>query len=454
MNKMFPDQYMMKTFEMCSHIYYSKSREKYIMLSTGSNDFDMTRVWKILIKNEIEYSFLYNWYVSPKGFSTLNYFIQLYHNFMAVFDYTSHIHTMDSCLCLGASQAAYIVFSYLHSIKAIKAINLIGYNYSLFERLARYFKLNIKEIFNLEPFPTVSEVLQEKICDSELYILTIPNNPTGEMWTQSELELFLRKVKLNNAYCLIDLVPFSLISNRSIINVEKAILTASAEDNVIITNSFSKTDSVPGFRLGYIYGNKNLIEYAENYISIDMMNGPCVPIFPMVFTLIFRIIYISQKEGINISIDNLLRFSRQIIDTTLAIPNIDFYRNLNKLFEKKNFMELYYDYIEEQLSNEAIILDNKNFLLTHLDKYIIKNTNLMNGFNILIMFIFDIDEEFEFQIELLNKTQISLLTESCFHGKERKEKKCWVRFSLAKDKEIFREGIKRLKIFLDGKCKL
>lgn len=451
---LYPDDFMFEVFNMCSSIYHSNKRENYLMLSSGANVLSMTKMWERLCELEIKNNFMYSWYTSPSGFPCLTSFIKLYYNFMAAKGKYNLAIESYTCSTLGASQAAAIAFKYVKKINSHVNALLVGFNYSLFERLCRFndfsfYETNNKNGTNLLPnLEMVIENIENKKIN--FVIMTLPNNPSGEMWKEDDLRKFISYIKSKSITILIDIVPQIYITNRRIINIENIIYEESALDNVILINSFSKSEGVPGFRAGYVLGNKSLYDFACDYQINDSMNPPTVPIFPIIFTLIFRCIFVGLKNKwiCEKSISKLLKDSRQIIDMTCAIPDKNFIQNIYEYLNEDTFLELYYEYINEQMYREKVIMNNYSYLLEELIEHIELKTELVNGFNIMIKLKkLNKCDELEFMKHLLDKTSISILTSSCFSLNSNDN--MWIRISCAMDSKQFKEAVDKFKKYIE-----
>jgi len=102
-----------------------------------------------------------------------------------------------------------------------------------------------------ESFILNSDILEENITENtELLILNSPSNPTGSVMTRSDLEKISDIIIEYNLKVISDEVYESLIYGG-----KKHISIASLngmENNVITVNSFSKTYSMTGWRVGYL----------------------------------------------------------------------------------------------------------------------------------------------------------------------------------------------------------
>lgn len=103
------------------------------------------------------------------------------------------------------------------------------------------------------------DVLEKAISQkTKAIIFTNPNNPTGKVFTQEELEKILELAKKYNFYVITD-----EIYEYFVFDGKKHISLASlpkAKDRVISIFGASKSYSMTGWRIGYIYTNQDLIK--------------------------------------------------------------------------------------------------------------------------------------------------------------------------------------------------
>ena len=98
-----------------------------------------------------------------------------------------------------------------------------------------------------------------KIPKNGCIFLCNPNNPTGELLSKKELlSIILKEKKLKTLVfideCFIELVPKS---NESILSYVKKY------DNIFILRSFTKSFGLPGLRIGYACGSKEIIKILQ-----------------------------------------------------------------------------------------------------------------------------------------------------------------------------------------------
>ena len=99
------------------------------------------------------------------------------------------------------------------------------------------------------------EELEKMITpNTKMIVLNSPNNPTGKIIQQREIEYILKLARKNNIFVLSDEVysMYSYIPYRSILEFEY--------DKTIMVSSFSKSHAMTGFRVGYAIASKNIID--------------------------------------------------------------------------------------------------------------------------------------------------------------------------------------------------
>lgn len=96
----------------------------------------------------------------------------------------------------------------------------------------------------------------EKIItpNTKMIVLNSPNNPTGKIIKQREIEYIIELARKNNIFVLSDEVysMYSYIPYRSILEFEY--------DKSIMVSSFSKSHAMTGFRVGYAIASKDIID--------------------------------------------------------------------------------------------------------------------------------------------------------------------------------------------------
>lgn len=450
-----PNDIMNIEFQIHQDIFNNNNRWDYMMLSSGTNQFPMPKMWRDCLIDELCCDYTYQLYVSPYGFGTVQQAILLYENFISTQGHFLNQSVKDNKLCMtiGSSQAATLIMDYLSQNGIEKNIILVGTNYSLYEMVAREYGLHIEELRSNNSFlPELSDLLERITCSDErdVYIFTHPNNPSGEQYTQNEFDLILDALKKRHCFAVFDQVCNWIITQNAPVLIESSITKADYWKKSVIINSFSKTESVPGMRIGYIYGNNLTIDYIFNRQCKLLMSVQSVPVLPIFFTMLFRCIFLNNKLLWNIFDQNkIIRLYRIMFYFTTSIPS----QNVQTIIEYRfaNLTTLYNTYINDILSNEKIIVENYEYLQTKLKNFLAGISTLQGGFNVMVCLKYtEKFTELEFVEKLLANTGIAILTESSFCIEKKNEPYFWFRISLACEKVCFQRAIDKLDEFMNS----
>ena len=101
----------------------------------------------------------------------------------------------------------------------------------------------------------------EKACNerTKAVIINSPNNPTGAVYSKEELIEIVNVAKDKNIFIISDEIYEKIIFD-SEKHVSIARLSKDAYERTIVINGFSKSYAMTGWRIGYLAGNKKLIE--------------------------------------------------------------------------------------------------------------------------------------------------------------------------------------------------
>jgi len=102
--------------------------------------------------------------------------------------------------------------------------------------------------------PKIEEILDCINNNTKMIILNYPNNPTGKILPKILQDKIIDIAKKHRLYILSD----EIYSNYS--NQEWNSILSYGYENTIVTQSFSKSHSMTGYRIGYLISNKNTIE--------------------------------------------------------------------------------------------------------------------------------------------------------------------------------------------------
>lgn len=105
----------------------------------------------------------------------------------------------------------------------------------------------------------------KKLANANLLFLCNPNNPTGSLLNKEEILFLIKKCKESNCFIFIDEAFIDFVDDTNNINNISIINNINKYNNAIIFRSLTKFFAIPGIRLGYIVGNRNLINKIKSY---------------------------------------------------------------------------------------------------------------------------------------------------------------------------------------------
>ncbi|MCL7764026.1 aminotransferase class I/II-fold pyridoxal phosphate-dependent enzyme [Polaribacter sp. Z014] len=131
----------------------------------------------------------------------------------------------------GATEAFYLIAQFFSDKKAA----IVAPTFSEYEDACKIFKLKYELISRSEIYKT----------NADLVFICNPNNPTGAIFSKSELELLFQQ-KPNTTFIIDEAYIEFTNSTESIVSLTEKYI------NVIVVRSLTKTFTIPGLRLGYV----------------------------------------------------------------------------------------------------------------------------------------------------------------------------------------------------------
>ncbi len=126
-------------------------------------------------------------------------------------------------------------------------------------------------------FKLTKEALQSKLSDkTRLVLLNYPNNPTGAIMTQEELEEVASVLRNRDLHVISDEIYSELTysnTHHSIANCEGMF------EKTLVINGFSKTYAMTGWRLGYVCATKEIIDILAKYHQYAILCAPTISQF-------------------------------------------------------------------------------------------------------------------------------------------------------------------------------
>ncbi len=455
-----PDEFMFRQFRRHSRVLRTPARYDYFMLSGGANLFPVSQIWKELLELEIGSDLAYGWYTSQEGVPTLQRAVSMWENYAASLGRFPEHKPLGSnvCMTLGASQAVAAVFDFVAHSHRRKTVLLLGHNYGLFERLAHHYDFAIHELLGEDDGATTSLPSADKVAHTirtsrpAIIVLVVPNNPSGEQYNPEDISIILQEASCNGAIVLFDQVGQMPMAQDSWINIGEIVSRTGTQAHSVLVNSFSKSDAVPGFRIGYMLAPEIIARHASKYQLMSTMNPPTVPLIPPFFSLLARCVYSGEKfkwcpKGTR---EKMLSFALHMFEVTTAISPTHLIEEVSRRLSNEGFDRDYELYKAWHKEVGDAIRQNHSYVLERLTKYVTRTTNLRGGFNFLIeLEPFENKDEDEICRTLFDKTAVAILTESCFRVSRRLRRNFWVRISLAAPPPRFQRAVDRLAEFIE-----
>jgi len=170
-----------------------------------------------------------------------------------------------------------------------------------------------------EGYALTPEALRKTLNErSRILLLTNPGNPTGRIYTKSELETLLEVAhEFPNLYILSDEIYDRITYSRTftpLLSCEGA-----KAERIILLNGFSKSFAMSGWRLGYMLGPEEVIKKCTDFQG-GTLSGVSV------FLQEAAQAALEQEEKILPHLLEVLAKNRQLMQQGLdAIPEVNYY---------------------------------------------------------------------------------------------------------------------------------
>lgn len=103
----------------------------------------------------------------------------------------------------------------------------------------------------------IEKIVEAITEDTRIVVLLNPNNPVGNVYTEDELELVLKRARQVGAVVIID-EAYHYFYDKTFLKY------AVSEENVIVLRTFSKVMSLAACRIGVVISNPEIIHYVKN----------------------------------------------------------------------------------------------------------------------------------------------------------------------------------------------
>ena len=114
--------------------------------------------------------------------------------------------------------------------------------------------------------PKIDEILKCVNENTKMIVLNYPNNPTGKILSKVLQDQIVDIAKKHNLYILSD----EIYSNYS--NQKWSSILSYGYENTIVTQSFSKSHSMTGYRIGYLISSQDNVERLSKLQALCLTN--------------------------------------------------------------------------------------------------------------------------------------------------------------------------------------
>lgn len=292
-------------------------------------------------------------------------------------------------------------------------------------------------------FPSAKQIISTLPQDTKSLVLTMPNNPNGETYSDQELRKIIIIAKEKNLLVLFDCIFENMYFDETK-NYQSRVLQIAQEvgalDTIIVVDSLSKSQNLPGPRIGFLATTNQETANALEDIVIGRRCNPDLTIEPII-----------QFEGLARQIKALqVRFSGTSIDRFIE----EVMNQNNYPFNKTDFLQMYEEW---DIWNSTV----RQYYRDNLELVTLVMSNVLNAgspndaaFNTFVK-LENVPEGTNSN-DFLGKLMFTLATYTqsgaCFGLSQKAWDKylgLWVRVSYASSRKDLIEGLLRLIIFTE-----
>ncbi len=416
-------------------------------ISDGINHLPVSELYRRMSNISINSTNLLNGYTQSSGHPLLVFGLKYYERLIAGMQESDNDFAEYIRITVGASSAIQIVISYYSNIINNNGkVILCGMSYYLFQKSCRLNNLDLEVVYSDNGLlPQVEDICKAiKLSPRACIVLTHPANPSGEMYSPSDLELILDTCKEAQSIVIFDLCQYDeMIMEDNILTPEKIIRKTCTQMNVVIINSFSKTRAIAGARIGYVVTqNLQLANYIEWCNEMLYFNHPlgneCAIIIDLFYRIILRVSETDRKK--------VIRSFRNII---LQTAGIHIYKNIfSPILHSNSVLQDGLNFRNDILEKNMIIMDNYQFCKKELElRKHFKLSVLKGGYNFCVQIPIPISYDENCCIQQLSALMgTGVLSQQSFCvPANRNATRLWIRISAAMEQSRFREYILKLK---------
>ena len=414
-----------------------------ISLSAGVNELPAPSLYNEIFIRELQQFDIMHSYVPPMGNSLVRSAIRHYERKLAGVSDDSEEYAQTVCVTAGATAAITFYFEFL-AFKGKKRGLFLGLQYILFKMAALRYRLQYDVLVSSVQgriAPTLDEIREKAKEKWDFFVLTLPLNPSGEMYTEEEFRQILRICKEKNILLLIDKCQWDIIlQDQTAISysIGKIIIEEDSCQLVTIINSLSKTRSIPGARLGYVFGNAELMDYLEYLNTITYWQASSLYSFSLIIDLLIQLDYLASSEKASKKIH--MDYRHMLLLTT---QNREWITFLFSLMDGDSYIHIKTQLVKTLQQNNHIVEVNHALVQRYAKIYELPLTPLQGGFNFCVMAHGKPNHlEKNIKEHLLLEKGMEILTQTDFCGKEsRVGEPFWYRITCAQNPLDFQNYI-------------
>ncbi|SOC43077.1 L-threonine O-3-phosphate decarboxylase [Ureibacillus acetophenoni] len=158
----------------------------------------------------------------------------------------------------GGAEAIFLVAKYFENKKTM----IVHPTFSEYERACKHYHIDVEDIFYEQEndFNLQITLISEKLKEKDVLFLCRPNNPTGTVVAEEDLQLLLEEGKKTETFIVVDeaFVDFLLPPTTNLST------WLASYPNLILLRSLTKLYTIPGLRIGYILARPSIINVLKN----------------------------------------------------------------------------------------------------------------------------------------------------------------------------------------------
>jgi histidinol-phosphate aminotransferase len=182
-----------------------------------------------------------------------------------------HGADMDSVVVTAGSEMA-IRYLFEAFLTAGDEVVILNPSFAMFDVYAKIIGARIQAIdYDAKFSLSVRAILERITPNTKIVAIANPNNPTGTIFSQHELETILTAAAANDTIVLVDEAYYYFCR-------ETILPRHSQFDNLVVTRTFSKACGIAGVRLGYAVGAPALISQIKKLQPIDHVSNFAVKV--------------------------------------------------------------------------------------------------------------------------------------------------------------------------------